>query len=171
MVSLKRQIRQISPSKPRQRLTGRSDSKSSRKSMARSVDEVHWWPSKASSFQEGRASGCGPTPGNGPGVLGHKHGSYRVLVNQPFSPQIHAFWLLPLGSGKTAQKLHRQKPKLLQVAWAQRDLNPRPSDYESLEQSCVELRPVVGSGATTAISTAFNRAKTTNDTTEYDRPR
>ena len=78
-----------------------------------------------------RAPRCRRTPASGPAVLGHNHGSYRVLVSRPFPPQMRAFRLLPLGNGKTAQKLHRQKPKLLQVAWAQRDLNPRPSDYES----------------------------------------
>ena len=34
-------------------------------------------------------------------------------------------------SRKTAQKLHRRFLEFTQVWWAQRDLNPRPSDYES----------------------------------------
>jgi hypothetical protein len=78
-----------------------------------------------------RAPKCPRPPVNGTAVFDCSCGSYRVLVPRAFPPQMLQFWHMPLGNGKTAQKLHRQKPKLLQIAWAQRDLNPRPSDYES----------------------------------------
>jgi hypothetical protein len=41
----------------------------------------------------------------------------------------------PPRSRKTAQKLHRRFLEFTQVWWAQRDLNPRPSDYESSDQA------------------------------------
>jgi hypothetical protein len=49
----------------------------------------------------------------------------------PFKAQNDETAIPPSSSRKTAQKPHSGFLEFTQVWWAQRDLNPRPSDYES----------------------------------------
>ena len=94
--------------------------------------------------QVGRSIALGQTvPSLGRGFSGltpkARHGADSTLVKRPgssglgpgLSAEKQALGPQPLRTEKTAQKLHRQKPEMQEKAWAQRDLNPRPSDYES----------------------------------------